>query len=585
MMKRAISEISSSTKSSPKGDSESERKILIITYTMTSHVYATAKMARLLLHSHKGDNESTATETKVDYALPDHGPSLELAKSLLPSNVTIRRVGTVSTKKQMNVRTVTDPLSWKTLWKSLRNPFPFAEGVNNIFDEQDGMYESLKHLIRSENYDCIITIHSACVTVVDVLESLQLHEQLNVPPLMILSSLPYDPSIQTDEWAAWKETRTITAFPHVCIYPSRPSNLFQWISMRFWQALDTYLVTRAWKNSTPRTNQRRAARGLPPVTSPWTSYLRRFPTICFGGVTPFGKYHLPSNVTCIGSLDVPPEKTEEISQDLYDWLNENCSNDDNRVESNSCDGAVIYIGFGTGTTLSDEEAIAFSGGLLKFFEEEWTTTKPATVHSKAHPKILFALRSSEIERLEPIISHYLDRKPTYQAKNRVDYGPSLRIEADLPQELLLKQPQVGLFISHMGMGGFTEGIAGAKPFLCYPSGLDQYFNTQRAVEAGVGERIIHVSHLPEQIRRVWKDSSFVSAAKKAQQSLIDARGNDRALETIDCLIIHNKEEEMVKLKNGSIDMERTSPNACKEGRNCIKHNIVKRRRQIASHAA
>ena len=552
---------------------------------MTSHVYATAKMARLLLHSQKADNESTATGTKVDYALPDHSPSLELAKKLLPSKVTIRRVGTVSTKKQMNVRTVTDPLSWKTLWNSLRNPFPFAEGVNNIFDEQDGMYESLKHLIRSENYDCIITIHSACVTVVDVLESLQLHEQLNVPPLMILSSLPYDPSIQTDEWAAWKETRTITAFPHVCIYPSRPSSLLQWISMRFWQAFDTFLVTRAWKKSTPRTNQRRAARGLPPVSSPWTSYLRRFPTICFGGVTPFGEYHLPSNVTCIGSLDVPPEKSGVISQELHFWLNDDCSNNDNRVESNSCDGGVIYIGFGTGTTLSDEEAIAFSGGLLKFFEEEWTTTKLATSDSKACPKILFALRSSEIERLEPIISHYLDRRPTFQTKNRVDYGPSLRIEADLPQELLLKQPQVSLFISHMGMGGFTEGIAGAKPFLCYPSGLDQYFNTQRAVEAGIGERIIHVRHLPEQIRRVWKDASYISAAKKAQQSLVDARGNDRALEAIDHLIMHYKNEGREKLENDSIDMEKTSPNNCNEGRNCIKHNVVKRRRQIASHAA
>mmetsp|Transcript_43024 Transcript_43024/g.104048 ORF Transcript_43024/g.104048 Transcript_43024/m.104048 type:complete len:586 (-) Transcript_43024:13-1770(-) len=585
-MKHATSEISSTTKISPKGDSESERKILIITYTMTSHVYATAKMARLLLCSSKGDNESTATKTKVDYALPDHGPSLELAKSLLPSQVTIRRVGTVSTKKQMNVRTVTDPLSWKTLWNSLRNPFPFAEGVNNIFDEQDGMYEPLKRLIRYEKYDCIITIHSACITVVDVLESLQLHDQFNVPPLMILSSLPYDPSIQTDEWAAWKETRTITAFPHVCIYPSRPSNLFQWISMRFWQALDTFLVTRAWKNSTPRSNERRTARGLPPVTSPWTSYLRRFPTLCFGGVAPFGEYHLPSNVTCIGSLDIFPEKSGGISQELYDWLNKNCTNDENRDENNSCDGGVIYIGFGTGTTLSDEEAIAFSGGLLKFFEEEWTTTKPTTAHSKAHPKILFALRSSEIERLEPIISHYLGQKPTYQTNNRVDYGPSLRIEADLPQELLLKQPQVGLFISHMGMGGFTEAIAGAAPLLCYPSGLDQYYNTQRAVEAGVGERIIHVRHLPEQFRRVWKDPLFISAAKKAQQALVDAKGNDRSLAAIDNLIICHNNEEHDKLKNGSVDMEKTSPNdSKKEGRNCIKHNIVKRRRQIASYAA
>jgi UDP-glucoronosyl and UDP-glucosyl transferase len=507
------------------------KKILVVTYAMTSHVYATAKMARLLDSSEIDGGISY----NVEYALPDHTPSIKLAQALLPANIPIRRVGTVSTKKQMNIRTVTDPLSWTTLWKALRHPFPLAAGVNTLFDEQEGMYEPLKELIRTVNYDCVVGIHSACVTVIDALESLQQAydddigdgEGRTVPPFITLSSLPYDPATQTSEWTAWNETRNLTTFPHVCIYPStRPTKIISWASMRFWQALDTFLTWRAWKMNTSRANERRARRGLPPVSSPWCSYLRKYPAICFGGVKPFGEYKLPSNVTCIGSLDVPeiPIKASSgtgggsgINAELQGWLN------------SAGESGVIYAGFGTGTTLSDQEATAFTGCLLRSIEE-WPS---------AQPRILFALRSSEIERLEPIISQYLGTTPTFRTKNRIDYGPSLRIESDLPQASLLKEEQIGLFISHMGMGGFVEGVAGGVPFLCYPSGLDQYYNTQRAIEAGIGERIVHIDQLPEQVHRVWKHPSFVSASKQAQKALVDARGNERALEAIERLINHD----------------------------------------------
>ena len=70
-----------------------------------------------------------------------------------------------------------------------------------------------------------------------------------------------------------------------------------------------------------------------------------------------------------------------------------------------------------------------------------------------------------------------------------------------------------LFISHMGMGGFTEGVDSATPFLCYPSGLDQYYNTRRAMEVGMAERICDLDELPSQVVRVWNDKNIRNNAR------------------------------------------------------------------------
>ena len=103
------------------------KKVLVISYNMVSHLYATAKLANIL---------NATEEYEVHYGCPEHAPSLELVKTLLPEEVKILTIGIPLTKKQLNERVVTDPLSWKTLWKALRNPFPLAEDVNNLFDQQ-----------------------------------------------------------------------------------------------------------------------------------------------------------------------------------------------------------------------------------------------------------------------------------------------------------------------------------------------------------------------------------------------------------------------------------------------------------------
>ena len=152
------------------------KKVLVVTCTMGSHLYASAKLARLL---------SRQEDYEVHYGCPDHEPSIKLTKSLLPTEVRFVDVGSISTTKQMNERKVTDPLAWDALWKALKNPLPLADGANDMFDEQEGMYEPIKHLIRNGNYDCVITMHSSSTTVCDAVESLKA-EGLDVKPFLCL---------------------------------------------------------------------------------------------------------------------------------------------------------------------------------------------------------------------------------------------------------------------------------------------------------------------------------------------------------------------------------------------------------------
>jgi UDP:flavonoid glycosyltransferase YjiC (YdhE family) len=115
--------------------------------------------------------------------------------------------------------------------------------------------------------------------------------------------------------------------------------------------------------------------------------------------------------------------------------------------------------------------------------------------------------------------------------------------------LLLKSPQVGLFISHMGMGGFVEGVAAEVPFLCYPSGLDQYYNTQRAIEAGIAERIDNLDRLAEQVERVLDNQSMKDQSQHVAKAFRAFRGEGRALSAIDGLILRHRLEKEVSSGN------------------------------------
>lgn len=240
--------------------------------------------------------------------------------------------------------------------------------------------------------------------------------------------------------------RSLTAFPHVATYSAKkPINILQYWIQTFWKLLDAWLTARAWRRSAAYNNQRRAQRGLPNMPDGWRGYLQRYPVISFGGVAPFmnANSRVALNVTVVGSLD--SNQMTPIKGDLKEWLDKHS------------DHGIVYAGFGTGTVLSNKEASTITSDLVHYNRQNG---------GKTLPPLLFALRASEQKRLRSIFDDALGSSPTSESKTHLEYFHGhLRIQANVPQATLLSSGKVKLFISHMGMEGFVEGVKGGVPLI------------------------------------------------------------------------------------------------------------------------
>jgi hypothetical protein len=352
------------------------------------------------------------------------------------------------------------------------NPFGIANVFEEVMDNQMPTYSNIKMVVG--NFDLVYAIHSAAATVCDAIEALRQEQEARVPPprVIVFSSLPYDPVFFRNSESApkdlWRTPRSLVALPHVAAYPSvdktlkmsSPLSILSCLLQLFWMWLDTHFAEKAWKIAGKRNDSRRAKRNLPPVHCGNKYYWQNYPVLSMGGITPFntrGEY-IADNVTVVGSLksNAPVNITR-----LDDWM---CRS--------SAGKKVIYACFGTGTKLSEEEITNLARMVLALEGTQY--------------RVLLALRKEEHDRYQHTFDKVIGSKPTFQADGVVEYGRGVfRIDADVPQESLLQSGRVVLFVSHMGFGGYTEAINGGVRMVSYPSGCDQWYNAQRAVEAGV----------------------------------------------------------------------------------------------------
>lgn len=516
----------------------SPRKILVVTGDLPSHPYAAAKLAKVLAKANHN----------VTLASPQ-GPAYDRCVSETQDcrNIFCKAVGTVTpTEKQFNERPVTDPLSYKTLVQAFWNPFPVAQlCVEQLFDRQEDMYLPLVEELSNENYDLVIPIHSAAITVCDAVE----HASPQTP-VVIFSSLPYDPAIYLDGAKGWKTPRSLATFAHVATYSStRPRNIVTYFVQTVWKWLDICLTNRAWARSATYNNARRAKRGLPPMPNGLRGYWQTYPVLSLGGVAPF--YNGPptqiaSNVTVVGTLDTTTTPFTTTSAGLKD------DNLQTWLDKHGAQNGIVYAGFGTGTVLSDQEVAAVTGGLVHYC----SNTKNAGPSSFFLPPILLALRSSEQERLRAVIDAAVGSSPTSISATHLEYlNGRLRIQASVPQASLLKSRHVKVFVSHFGMGGFVEGVQGGVPFVAYPSGCDQWFNAQRAVDAGIAVQApIGMDGLGSIVERVLRDENMQALAYSASKALQDVHGDKRALELVERIAKHQPKKD-----HASILQRRNTP--------------------------
>ena len=483
------------------------KSILIVSGDCPSHPYACVKLATVLAVQH---NITVAGPTSMMLRLKAETRKYNKASDVKNEIKTIS-VGSFRTVKFCNIRQVVDPQEYspsqiikETLFNKDYNPFGLPNMLENMMDDQVDTFEKIKELLPM--YDLVYAVHSVAPTVIDAAETLEQEGLESVPRCVLFSSLPYEPSF-CYKWL-WNQARSLPALPHVATYSSPNQirkicsvpGLLSYLVQLFWMLLDTYLAERAWKMAARRNDNRRATRGLSPVYDGFRYYWMKYPVLSLGGMKPYitDEDYISNSTTVVGSI-----QSAELSDlnRLKDWF-----------ARENFDSSIIYAGFGTGTQLSEEESRNLA--LLAL----------SCDGTKYH--LLLSLQKVDQVRLRDVFDQVLG-KPTMNDEDDgvLEYmNGLLRIDCDVPQENLLASKKVSMFISHMGFGGFTEAVRGGVPMVSYPAGCDQWFNAERAVEAGIAVKAN--KRMKELTETVFNAIDDTSLGKQSKKLALDAAKND-----------------------------------------------------------
>lgn len=183
---------------------------------------------------------------------------------------------------------------------------------------------------------------------------------------------------------------------------------------------------------------------------------------------------LPPYVVLVGGI-LPEYKNETSESDkaLLDWLNQLKK-----------DEFVVYIAFGTLVSVRPWQIQTIVEGISK--------------HKNA--KILFAIRKTVVENM-----------------NLPKFGDHVRFENWVNQRLILRHEKVKAFITHGGIQSILESIEALVPMIVLPFDSDQFGNSARVVDSGIGLRLkktrFTADEVYEKVKRITTNSSFLEKLK------------------------------------------------------------------------
>jgi hypothetical protein len=204
------------------------------------------------------------------------------------------------------------------------------------------------------------------------------------------------------------------------------------------------------------------------------------------------------------------ENHPELREELKGWLEE------------SGPQGIVFVSMGAGQILRETEVREIAGGLGR------------NMAGRGGPKLLWAFRAYQQERLHEVLQDELGT-PILMADGSSSYlSNNVRIASFVPQAQVLRSGYVSLFLSHMGFGAMTEGVAAGCVFLSHPGGFDQEFNAKRAEEGGFAVRLpLGLLGLERIARKALQDPKLKEEALRAQQQLVSAGGPNAAVEAVE----------------------------------------------------
>jgi len=492
-------------------------RVLLMTSSMPSHVFIAAKLARALAHA--GHH--------VDLAAPLGKPTaVALEEMKDESNVTVVAIGEESKNKPPSERPVEDPSSMSTLIKSFSKTTALYKMLMALHNEvQESLYEPLlaRLLDPTTRPHVAIGTHSMLSTVSDAAEKAGL-------PSLYLVGMPYDPALAAGlKGTSYLIPRPLVALPHTSLYPAVAPPGFAGLRQRFFMWLDAWLMKRAVRVSgiLDFTAELRARRGLPPLPSDDTVTLFEasgFPppnvsVIAMGGPPFISATHpVPPRYTLVGALEddtTTGDGLEVEDERLRRWLD--------RAPSQP----TVLLAFGTGVELSEAEASMLAIGLREL--------------ARHGVRMILSLRASEQKAHLSTFAKTMGEPSWVSEACSADgavtaeyLGGALRVQPRVPQRALLQSGRIQLFLTHCGFGSLAEAFAAGVPMLAYPSGLDQPFNANRAVEAGAARLAPKgLRGLSDAVVDALADVSLREGAIRARATLRRLKGASKAVEAVE----------------------------------------------------
>ena len=126
-----------------------------------------------------------------------------------------------------------------------------------------------------------------------------------------------------------------------------------------------------------------------------------------------------------------------------------------------------------------------------------------------------------------VIMRYINEVPSH-----ITVPPNVLLSKWLPQNDLLGDPKVRLFLTHGGANGQSESLFHGKPMIVFPLFGDQFYNAKRGQEKGFSLTMDILSFQPQELVKnietiLVKDSSFQSSIRKASAIYRSAREHPR----------------------------------------------------------
>ncbi|OEL13908.1 7-deoxyloganetin glucosyltransferase [Dichanthelium oligosanthes] len=128
--------------------------------------------------------------------------------------------------------------------------------------------------------------------------------------------------------------------------------------------------------------------------------------------------------------------------------------------------SVVYVNFGSHTVLTPEQLAEFAWGLA----------------ASGHP-FLWSIRDN-------LVRGGGGGQATLPPAFTAEMAGRCHLTSWCPQELVLRHPGVGCFLTHNGWNSTCESVAAGVPMVCWPGFSDQYTNCKYVCEVwGVGVRL------------------------------------------------------------------------------------------------